>query len=104
MRERGRERVRGADPRATLGQTYRSPPSPEVRHKRGGESVDSGEWTEVSYRRWKELREADRGNNRIMQNMRYQRRSASITGYHSLHDDRSWPNHLSRDHDPVRRN
>ncbi|GAU30969.1 hypothetical protein TSUD_63800 [Trifolium subterraneum] len=56
---RGREPKRGAAPRAFLGRPFRSPPSPEVRHKRGGVYDDSGEWTVVRNRRRKALREAE---------------------------------------------
>ncbi|PNX76677.1 hypothetical protein L195_g032634, partial [Trifolium pratense] len=46
-----RERNTNAAPRASVERRRRSPPSPEVRHKRGGPSVDSGEWIEVSRRK-----------------------------------------------------
>ncbi|MCI46315.1 hypothetical protein A2U01_0067555, partial [Trifolium medium] len=64
MRERGRVRERGAAPRANLGLPSRSSPSPEVRQIRGGHSADSEVWTEVRRRRWKELREVDREQDR----------------------------------------
>ncbi|GAU48515.1 hypothetical protein TSUD_244350 [Trifolium subterraneum] len=64
---RGRERVRGVAPRAYLGRPFRSPPSPEVRHKRGRVSVDSGEWTVVRHRRRKASRQGDEVVDRLRQ-------------------------------------
>ncbi|KAK2421300.1 heterogeneous nuclear ribonucleoprotein A0 [Trifolium repens] len=68
MRERGRERVRGVASRAYLGRPFRSPPSPEVRHKWGSGSITSGEWTEVRNRRRKALRQGTKADNRSQQN------------------------------------
>ncbi|WJX94029.1 hypothetical protein P8452_75494 [Trifolium repens] len=65
MRERGRARERGAISRALLGRPCRSPPSPEVRHIRGGVSVDSGNWTEVRNRRRKAPRREYEVDNRF---------------------------------------
>ncbi|GAU19481.1 hypothetical protein TSUD_77250 [Trifolium subterraneum] len=62
------ERESGAAPRAFLGRPFRSPPSPEARHKRGGVSVDRGEWTVVRNRRRKALREEEEGEDRRRQN------------------------------------
>ncbi|GAU50621.1 hypothetical protein TSUD_410220 [Trifolium subterraneum] len=62
---RGRES--SAAHRAFPGWPSRSSPSPEVRHKREGVSVDSGEWTEVRHRRRKALREADETDDRLWQ-------------------------------------
>ncbi|MCI34270.1 hypothetical protein A2U01_0055488, partial [Trifolium medium] len=90
--------VRGAGPRASLGRPFQSPPSPEVRHIRGGESVDSGDWTEVCYRRRKEFREADRGR-RSVQRYRHQRNSVSIPAWHSFHDDHLQSNYYERYHE-----
>ncbi|PNX71868.1 putative sulfate transporter, partial [Trifolium pratense] len=95
---RVRERGRSAAPRAHLGRPFRSPPSPEARHIRGGELVDSGDWTEVSYRRRKELRKADRGNSRFKHNTFNKKRATSLSGFHTFHDDRSCFNNHVRDH------
>ncbi|PNX89521.1 hypothetical protein L195_g045641 [Trifolium pratense] len=103
MRERGRERERGAEPRANLGQPFRSPPSPEARHKWGGDQADGGDWTEVCYRRKKEQRQEGRRKDRMQLASRYQRRSFSVTDFRSLRDDRSpFPDSSRCDHDHCR--
>ncbi|KAK2444862.1 heterogeneous nuclear ribonucleoprotein A0 [Trifolium repens] len=71
MRERGRARERGAVSRALLGRPCRSPPSPEVRHIRGGVSVDSGNWTEVRNRRRKAPRREYEVDNKFWQRSGY---------------------------------
>ncbi|PNX97250.1 cysteine-rich receptor-like protein kinase, partial [Trifolium pratense] len=69
----------------------------------GGESVDSGDWTEVSYRRRKALREADGGQERLKQNLRYQgfARSFSSPGDRSFDGDRPASFNHARDNDPY---
>ncbi|PNY14689.1 hypothetical protein L195_g011373 [Trifolium pratense] len=101
---RGRER--SATPKAHLGRPFRSSPSPEVKHKRGAESVDRGDSTEVSYRRPKALRKANRCHDRTEQNSRYQRRQRSYSnpGFLSLNDDQPWTNKYAHDHDHLARN
>ncbi|MCI24070.1 hypothetical protein A2U01_0045253, partial [Trifolium medium] len=87
-------------PRAYLGRPFRSSPSPEVRHKRGGVSVDSGEWTEVSYRRRKALRQEDGVDDRLWQRRGYRYWSHSKPIQHSFYDqhDRYRSNTCDNDH------
>ncbi|WJX65942.1 hypothetical protein P8452_50550 [Trifolium repens] len=77
MRERGRERVRDGGSRALLGRPFRSPPSLEVRHKRGDHHDDSGEWTEVRNRRRKAPREGLRSHDSMHQNREYRDSAAT---------------------------
>jgi hypothetical protein len=98
MREKGRERERGAAPRAFLRWSSRSPPSPESKAHTGGVSVDSGEWTEVRNRRRKALREAEEVTNRLWQRSDHQSRSISISRLHARVDHHGFLNNSVRDH------
>ncbi|MCH79964.1 DUF4283 domain protein, partial [Trifolium medium] len=91
---------RGAAPRASLGRPFRSPPSPEARQKRGGNSVDSGEWSVVRRRRRKTFRQEDRGQDRMRQSRGYQSRSRSYSrpGYSSFYDRYAGNSNTGRDH------
>ncbi|PNX66379.1 hypothetical protein L195_g055057, partial [Trifolium pratense] len=101
-RERGRERKSNAAPRASLERPFRSPPSPKVRQKRGGASVDSGEWTEVRRRRGKALRHGEERLDNLKQNRENQtkhsksRRDCSLDRRHELNSQATDHNRSGR--------
>ncbi|PNX77195.1 hypothetical protein L195_g033158, partial [Trifolium pratense] len=104
MRERGRERERGAAPRAHLGQPLRSPPSPEARQIRGDAIVDSGEWTEVRRRRRNGCRKEGGGRDRSRFSRQFHHsRSISTPRYKGFNDHHGDPDHYKPDRIQSRR-
>ncbi|PNX75614.1 putative sulfate transporter, partial [Trifolium pratense] len=96
---RVRERGRSVVPRAHLGQPYRSSPSPEVRQKRGGASIDSGEWTEVRRRGRNGRREEGRGRYISRQTRHYyMSRSSSSARNQCFNDQHHSQFHRTHDH------
>jgi hypothetical protein len=96
--------VRGAGFRALLGRPFRSPPSPEVRHKRGVECDDSGEWTEVRNRLRKALREGLRSVDRLQQacDHRFYAAIPKLSGMDSIDHHLAFTNRIATDHNLVR--
>ncbi|GAU47563.1 hypothetical protein TSUD_404100 [Trifolium subterraneum] len=97
------ERVGGAAPRAFLGRSFQSSPSPEVRQIRGGALVDSGEWTEVRNRRRRALQEAEEDADRVWQNRHHRVRSISKPRQLFCCDQHDWCKHKNRDHQRLGR-
>ncbi|PNY07495.1 cysteine-rich receptor-like protein kinase, partial [Trifolium pratense] len=92
------ERERGAASRVYLGQPSRSSPSPEVRQKRGGASIDSGEWTEVRRRGRNGRREDGRDRYFSRQTRQYYRsRSSSTSRNLRFNDQHPFPYYSTQD-------